>query len=40
MGFPFDRRLPRTNLNDLVGEFSNMARTDITIKFNDTVVVK
>lgn len=38
MGFPFDRRLPGANLNDLVGEFSNMARTDITIKFNDRLV--
>ncbi|XP_023168266.1 phenoloxidase 2 [Drosophila hydei] len=38
MGFPFDRRLPNDTLNEFVGAFSNMAKTDITIKFNDRVV--
>ncbi|XP_034477320.1 phenoloxidase 2 [Drosophila innubila] len=38
MGFPFDRRLPNDNLNDLVGAFSNMAKTDLMIKFNDKTV--
>ncbi|KAL7737730.1 hypothetical protein ACLKA6_006121 [Drosophila palustris] len=38
MGFPFDRRLPNDNLNSLVGAFTNMAKTDLTIKFNDKTV--
>ncbi|KAH8307248.1 hypothetical protein KR044_008442, partial [Drosophila immigrans] len=38
MGFPFDRRLPNDNLNDFVGAFTNMAKTDLTIKFNDKTV--
>ncbi|KAM8714393.1 hypothetical protein ACLKA7_014513 [Drosophila subpalustris] len=38
MGFPFDRRLPSDNLNGLVSAFTNMAKTDLTIKFNDKTV--
>lgn len=38
MGFPFDRRLPNDNLNELVGTFSNMAKADLTIKFTDKTV--
>ncbi|KAH8396747.1 hypothetical protein KR215_003503, partial [Drosophila sulfurigaster] len=38
MGFPFDRRLPNDNLTDFVGAFSNMAKTDLTIRFNDKLV--
>ncbi|KAH8394837.1 hypothetical protein KR222_007866 [Zaprionus bogoriensis] len=38
MGFPFDRRLPNRNLQELVGDFANMKKTDLTIRFNDRVV--
>ncbi|EDW61649.1 phenoloxidase 2 [Drosophila virilis] len=38
MGFPFDRRLPNDNLNEFVAAFTNMAKTDLTIKFNDRTV--
>ncbi|EDW01982.1 phenoloxidase 2 [Drosophila grimshawi] len=38
MGYPFDRRLPNADLTELVGAFTNMAKTDLTIKFNDRTV--
>jgi len=38
MGFPFDRRLPADNLNNFVRAFTNMAKADLTIKFNDKTV--
>lgn len=40
MGFPFDRRLPANNMSALTSSFSNLAKTDIKIIFNDTVVDK
>ncbi|ALC42161.1 PO45 [Drosophila busckii] len=38
MGYPFDRRLPNNTLSALVDSFSNMTKTDLTIKFSDRVV--
>lgn len=40
MGYPFDRRLPNTNLNDFVGAFSNMAKVDLTIKFSEREITE
>ncbi|XP_037809672.1 phenoloxidase 1-like [Lucilia sericata] len=40
MGFPFDRRLPANTLNALTSTFSNMAKTDVVIVFNDSIIEK
>ncbi|EDV36953.2 uncharacterized protein Dana_GF13216 [Drosophila ananassae] len=40
MGFPFDRRLPNTYLNEMVDAFGNMARTDLRIQYTDRTIVK
>lgn len=37
MGFPFDRRLPADNLNELVQLYQNMHSIDVVINFKDEV---
>ena len=40
MGFPFDRRATATNLQSFISPYPNMRTTDITIRFNNTIIAR